>query len=198
LRHYKKLTQNLLFLLEKQRRAQLNSLRAFVGIMNEIEKDLSTENVEEYLKEIHSTDFSEDVNYFLAESKNLSERAPKAIFVTNSVTEGQTLGPGSTIKDLWFFFDGYCTKVNNFAVSKKLEVIELIPLKGEVQKVRITKKDFRANDGPTIAAKPAPQLTVTVQRTGVEDDIELEAAQPFNCQALLKICKSYLTPLLLI
>ena len=163
--------------------------------MNEIEKEPSTENVKEYLEKIFSLDLSEDVDYFLTESKNLSERAPKDIFITNSVTEGEILGPRSTTEDLWFFFDGYCMKVNDVAASKKLERIELIPLKGDVQNVCIIKKNFRATGGgPTIANQPAPQLTITVQRK--IGDIKLKAAQPFNCRALLRICKTYLTPLL--
>ena len=103
----------------------------------------------------------------------------------------------STIEDLWFFLDGYCMKVKDFATSKKSERIELIPLKGEVQNICIRKENFRVIDPSPLAAPPAPQLTITVQRKGTED-IELKAAQPFNCQALLRICKTYLTPLLLI
>ena len=95
--------------------------------MHEIEKELSTENVEEYLKKIHSSVFYGNADYFLTESKKLSEEAPKDIFITNSVMEGQTAGMDSTIEDLWFFLDGYCMKVTDFATSKKSERIELIP-----------------------------------------------------------------------
>ena len=106
--------------------------------------------------------------------------------------EGQNRGVDSEPEDLWFFLDDYCIKVRGIETKKNTEKLELIPLKGKVQNVCIVEQNCRPPEGagPT----PAPQITVTIKREGIED-IELKAAQPANCNALLRIFKSYLTPL---
>ncbi len=141
--------------------------------MNETEKGLSAENVEEYLETIHWVPLKDNIIYFLTEAKKISKKLPRDIFITNSVKEGQNRGVDSEPEDLWFFLDDYCIKVRGIETKKNTEKLELIPLKGKVQNVCIVEQNCRPPEGagPT----PAPQITVTIKREGIE---EIERKRP--------------------
>ena len=128
--------------------------------MNETEKGLSAENVQEYLETIHWVPLKDNIIYFLTEAKKISKKLPRDIFITNSVKEGQNRGVDSEPEDLWFFLDDYCIKVPE-TKQKRMEKLELIPLKGKVQNVCIVEQNCRPPEGP--GATPAPQIAVKIR-----------------------------------